>query len=133
MKKISTKSSNNILLKFILKVIFSTVLCLIFLSYVTSKIVYVLDLNTNIDLTLTLLICAITSAVTAAVSVYGIKNNGLLLGALSQIHLILYSLLNVIFNENTYLFFIIKVIIVILVGMLFGFLSSKKSSKLRIK
>ncbi|MBE6719649.1 MAG: DUF3792 family protein [Ruminococcaceae bacterium] len=124
---------NNVLLKYILKVIFSAIISLLLLSYVFSKLAYALDLDTKYNIYLTIIISVITAAITSFISVIGIKNNGALLGAFAQIPLILYSLLNVIFNENEFIFFCIKSVLVILTGLVIGYLTSEKSKKLRIK
>lgn len=124
---------NNVLLKYILKVIFSAIISLLLLSYVFSKLAYALDLDTKYNIYLTIIISVITAAITSFISVIGIKNNGALLGAFAQVPLILYSLLNVIFNENEFIFFCIKSVLVILTGLVVGYLTSEKSKKLRIK
>lgn len=133
MKKISTNSSNNILLKYILKVVITSVITILLFTYIFSKITYKFDLDLKINTYFAIVICIICAAVTAFVSVIGIKNNGFILGAVAQIPLVFYSILNVIFNDSSFLFFIIKAVIIISVGMLFGQIASKKTVRLRLK
>ncbi len=132
MKKITAIKTEHVLLKYILKVILSTFISILCFSYLAGKIVYKLDADLKVNLVISLFICAICSAAVAFISVLGFRNNGLLLGALAQLPLLFYSLLNVIFNENTWLFFGIKAVIIICVGMLFGHLAGMKSSKVKI-
>ena len=133
MRKIAVKGTNNLLLKYILKVVFTSIITILLFTYLFGKISYELDLDMKYDMMFSIAICAVCAAVTAFISVRGIKNNGLLLGAVAQIPLLFYSLLNVIFNENTIVFFLVKAVIVLLIGMLSGYISSQKSKKLRIK
>ena len=133
MKKIAIKGTNNFLLKYILKVVLSTIISVFVFTFTFSKASYKFDLDMKYDMMLSIFVCALCAAITAFVSVKGIKNNGLLLGAFAQIPLMFYSLLNVIFNENTFVFFLIKSVIVLLIGMLVGYVTSQKSRKLRIK
>ena len=132
MKKISTNGTNNILLKYILRVVILTIISILVLSYIFSKIMYHLDLDMKYESLFSIFICAICALITGSLSVWGIKNNGLVLGMLAQIPLLFYSILNVIFNESSFVFFLIKAVIVLSVGMLTGYVSSKKSSRLRI-
>lgn len=133
MQKNDFGTSNNLLLKYILKVVITTILAILLFTYFFSKISYMLDLDMKYNSILSVIICALCAAITSYVAVYGIKNNGLLLGAVAQVPLLFYSLLNVIFNENTLVLFLIKAFIVICVGMLMGLLANKKSSKLRLR
>ncbi|MBR2277942.1 MAG: TIGR04086 family membrane protein [Eubacterium sp.] len=133
MKKISTAKSNNILLKYILKVVITTILSTLLFTYIFSKISYSLDLDLKFDNYFAIVICALCAAITAFVSVLGIKNNGFILGAVAQVPLLFYSILNVIFNNSSILFFAIKAVLVICIGMLIGHIASQKSNKLRFK
>ncbi len=133
MKKISTAKSNNILLKYILKVVITTILSTLLFTYIFSKISYSLDLDLKFDNYFAIVICALCAAITAFVSVLGIKNNGFILGAVAQVPLLFYSILNVIFNNSSILFFAIKAVLVICIGMLIGHIASQKSNKLRLK
>ena len=133
MKKIAFLGANNLLLKYILKVVLSTIISLLLFSFVFSKISYHMDLDLKVNLIFSIIICALCAAITGYTSVLGIKNNGMLLGAVAQLPLLFYSILNVIFNENTAVLFLIKTVIVICTGMLFGHISSRRASKLRLK
>lgn len=66
------------------------------------------------------------------VSVNGFKNNGILLGLIAEMPLVFYSLVNLIFNGNYVLFFVIKTVLIILFGMLIGELTVRKSKKIKV-
>lgn len=130
MKKIST---SNILLKYILKVVFSSIFSILILTYILSQLSYHFDLDSKYNTIFTVIICAVCAAITAFISTLGIRNNGLMLGAFAQIPLTFYSLLNVIFNENTWQLFLLKAVLIVLIGMLVGYLTTQKSKALKIK
>ena len=132
MRKISGKTTNNIILKFVIKAVISTILSIIMFSFIFSEISYHFDVDLKVNMIFTIIICVLCSAVIGYLSVIGIKNNGALLGAIAQIPLIFYSLLNVVFHENTIIFFAIKALIIILMGTLTGYLAMSKSRKLRL-
>lgn len=133
MKKVSTGGTNNLLLGYILKVVFSAVLSILLLTYIFSKVTYKLDLDLKFDNYFAIVICALCAAITAFVSVIGIKNNGFMLGAIAQVPLLFYSILNVIFYSSSILFFIIKAVLIICIGMLFGHIAAQKYGRLRHK
>lgn len=133
MKKLSSASTDRILLKFILKIIFSTIVSILLFSFIFSEITYKLDLDMNINKIFSIIICCLCSAVISFISVSGLKNNGLVMGILSEIPLIFYSLLNLIFYENSALFFVIKLVIITLLGALIGLLTTKRSRKFKVK
>ncbi|MBQ9517908.1 MAG: TIGR04086 family membrane protein [Eubacterium sp.] len=133
MKKVSTSGSKNILLVYILKVVITAILSILLFTYIFGKITYKFDLDLKYDNYFAMIICVLCAAITAFISVLGFKNNGLILGAAAQVPLLFYSILNVIFNGSSLLFFIIKAVLVICTGMLIGHITSQKSGRLRIK
>lgn len=133
MRKISSKGTNNILLKFTIKAVLSAIISIMVFTFIFSRISYSLDLDQRYNMIFTIFICAFCAAITGFFAVLGVKNNGIILGLIAQIPLIFYSFLNIIFNENTIVFFLIKLVIIVCTGMLFGYLAAKKSKKLRLK
>ena len=133
MQKHKTSSTEKLLLKYVLKVVLSSIITLLLFTYLFSQIVLKLDLDLEINNTLSLFITALCSSTVAFISVLSIKNNGALMGIISQLGLIIYSLFNMIFNDNSLILFLIKVVIMIFCGALFGILASKKSIKFKVK
>ncbi|MBQ7204083.1 MAG: hypothetical protein IJS03_08760 [Eubacterium sp.] len=133
MKKIETRGSQNLLLKFVIKVVLSTLISISVVTYLLTLVVYNLDLDLDLNIFLSVIVCAAVAAITAFVSVYGVKNSGALLGIAAQIPLLFYSLVNMIFNENSFLFFVIKCVIIVLIGALFGILAVNRTRKSRFK
>ena len=133
MKKISTCKANNILLKYILKVVLFTFISILLFTYISSVIIYHFDLDMKSEMIFSIFICAISGAITGFISTLGVKNNGAILGTFAQVPLLFCSLLNVIFNDNTLLFFLIKAVIIICVGMLSGILAVRTTNKQRFK
>lgn len=125
-------SSNSVLIKFVIKAVITTVISLMLFSYISSLIIYKLDLSLDLAKIISVIIVAFTSAVIAFVSVYGLKNNGVLMGIISQLLLILYSLFNVLFNGTGWLLFTLKFIMILLVSSLVGYIVARKGKRYKI-
>lgn len=133
MKKFSSSSTDKLLLKYVIKIIVSTIASILFFSFIFSEITYRLDLDLEINKIFSIVICGLCSAIIAFISVHGLKNNGILMGIIAQIPLIFYSLINLIFYENSALFFLIKLVIIVLAGALSGFLTTKNANNFKVK
>jgi hypothetical protein len=133
MKKISTNNTNGLLIKFVLNVIISSILSILLLSYLSSQVIYRLDLDLDNSKIFGIIICALSSVIISFISVSGLKNNGLIMGIISVIPLIFYSLMNLIFNNENVIFFIIKLFISLLIGALIGLLRTNKNKKFKVK
>lgn len=132
MKKLSTNNADNLILKFCVKVIISSVISILLFSYIAGKIVFVLDLDLKLSKYISVAICVLCASVISFVSVNGFKNNGILLGFIAEMPLVFYSLVNLIFNSNYVLFFVIKTVLIILFGMLIGELTVRKNKKIKV-
>ena len=132
MKKLSTNNADNLILKFCVKVIISSVISILLFSYIAGKIVFAFDLDLELSKYISVAICVLCACVISFVSVNGFKNNGILLGLIAEMPLVFYSLVNLIFNGNYVLFFVIKTVLIILFGMLIGELTVRKSKKIKV-
>lgn len=132
MRKTNIKT-NKLLLSYVIKSVVLSILSILLFSFITSEIVYKLDLSLNNLNVITIVICALSSLIVSYFSLGGIKNNGLLMGVISEIPLIFYSLINMIFSENSFIYFLIKTIIMLLIGAFIGTIRTKKNSKIRVK
>ncbi|MBQ9532197.1 MAG: TIGR04086 family membrane protein [Eubacterium sp.] len=133
MKKYSTSSTERLLIKYVLKVVLTSLITILLFTYFFSQTVYKLDLDLESNSIFSVFIVLICSSLTAYISVLSIKNNGALMGVIAQIPLIFYSVINLIFNDNSFILFLIKLAISLFCGALFGILASKKSSKFKVK
>lgn len=133
MKNLHTNNTSKILYIFIIKSLITSILSVVLFSFISAEIVYKLDLDLNSCNSISIIILTICSFLISFISVYGIKNNGALFGILSQIPVLFYMIINLIFHDSSILLFFIKLTIIILVGCLSGILSCKQSRKIRVR
>ncbi len=129
MKKSSTE---KIVVKYILKVVISTVVSLLLYSFIISYLIFKADLSVQTAKILTIIVFGLSAFTVSLISVYGQKNNGVLTGILSQIPLIVYSLFNTVFNDNSWLLFLIKVVLSLLISALVGYVITVKGKRIRV-
>ena len=133
MKKISSANAKGLLIKFVIKSVILTVISVLFFSVIFSFIVYKADLDLKYLEYLSFGVCAFSAILTAYFSVKSFKNNGFVMGLLSCLPLIFYSFVNLLVNGNSIIYFLIKLLIILLFGGVFGLLSTKKSKKFKVK
>ena len=131
--KINSSNANGLLIKFVIKSVLLTVVSVLFFSSIFSFIVYKADLDLKYLEYLSFGVCAFSAIITAYFSVKSFKNNGLVMGILSCLPLIIYSFINLLANGNNIMYFLIKLLIILLFGGIFGLLSTKKSKKFKVK
>ena len=133
MKKFASSSTNKLLIKYSVKVVIITVISLLLFSLLFSWLVYKFDLELDYNNLFSIITVFLSSASISFISVYSIKNNGALMGVLSQLLLIVFCVINLIINENSFLLFLIKAVISLATGALFGIIATKKSSRFKVK
>lgn len=133
MKKISSSSANGLLIKFVLKSVLLTIISVLFFSLIFAFAVNKLDLDLKYLEYFSYAIHAFTAVIVSYISVKSFKNNGFVMGMLSAVPLIIYSLINLLVNGNNIIHFLIKIAIVLLISGIFGFLSTKKAKKYKVK
>ena len=131
--KISSSNAKGLLIKFVIKSVILTVISVLFFSVIFSFIVYKADLDLKYLEYLSFFVCAISAVITAYFSVKSFKNNGFVMGILSCLPLVLYSFINLLINGNNIIYFLIKLLIILLFSGIFGLLSTKKSKKFKVK
>ena len=132
MKKVSVTFSDKLILKFILKSVLLTVLSVISLSLVFSEILLKLDISTEYADIISVVICFVSSAAVSLISLGGFKNNGLIIGVISQLPLLLLILYNCIFNNNSLLLLALKAAVIIITGSVCGYLRVKKNNTFKV-
>ena len=133
MKKISSSNAKGLLIKFVIKSVMFTAVSLLLFSVIFSFIVYKADLDLKYLEYLSFFVCAFSAVITAYFSVKSFKNNGFIMGMLACLPLIIYSFINLLINGNNIIYFLIKLLIILLLGGVFGLLSTKKSKKFKVK
>lgn len=133
MKKISSSSANGLLIKFILKSVFLTLISVLLFSLLFSFAVSKLDLDLKYLIYFSYAVNAFSAVIISYLSVKSFKNNGFVMGLLSAVPLIIYSLINLIVNGNNIVHFLIKIGVVLLISGIFGLLSTKKTKKYKVK
>ncbi|MCH5317768.1 MAG: TIGR04086 family membrane protein [Eubacterium sp.] len=131
--KINSSNAKGLLIKFVIKSVILTVISVLLFSVIFSFIVYKADLDLKYLEYLSFFVCAISAVITAYFSVKSFKNNGFVMGILSCLPLVLYSFINLLINGNNIIYFLIKLLIILLFGGIFGLLSTKKSKKFKVK
>lgn len=132
MKKISFSASNSILFKYIIKALSVSIICVALLSLIVSEILYKLDLPTDGAGVITFIICVLTAFVTAFFSTFGFKNNGAVLGALSELPLIILIIVNMTFNKTDIILSLIKIAIVLIIGAVTGAFRVRKNNRFKV-
>ena len=133
MKKISSINAKGLLIKFVIKSVVLTILSVLLFSLIFSFIVYKADLDLKYLEYLSFGVCAVSAIIISYFSVKSFKNNGFVMGILSCLPLIVYSFINLLVNGNNIIYFLIKLLIILLLGGIFGLLSTKKSKKFKVK
>lgn len=133
MKKISSSNAKGLLIKFVIKSVMFAAISLLLFSAIFSFIVYKADLDLKYLEYLSFFVCAFSAIITAYFSVKAFKNNGFVMGILSCLPLIIYSFINLLVNGNNIIYFLIKLLIILLFGGVFGLLSTKKLKKFKVK
>ena len=131
MKKID--KSDKLIILIILRVLLSTVFSVLIFSIILSLIVSKFDLPLELTDYLTVIITSLSAVTISFISTIGIKNNGLMIGVISQIPLIIYSFANTIIFDNAVYLFLIKLIIVLIIGAVTGYLRVNKNRRFKVK
>ena len=131
MKKID--KSDKLIISIILRVLLSTVFSVLVISIILSLIVSKFDLPLELTDYLTVIITSLSAVTISFISTIGIKNNGLMIGLISQIPLIICSLANAIIFDNPVLIFIVKLFIVLIIGAITGYLRVNKNRRFKVK
>ena len=133
MKKISSSGATGLLIKFIIKAVILTAISVMFFSWLFSFIIFKLDLDIKYLEYASYAVNLLSSLIISYISVKSFKNNGFVMGMLSAVPLIIFSFINLIVNGNNIVHFLVKLLAVLLISGVFGYLSAKKSKKIKVK
>lgn len=133
MKKISSKGSGGIIVKFFIKAVLLTAVSAVLISLIISALVYKADIDLKYLEYFSIGAAALCSAAISYFSVKSFKNSGFLMGDLSCVPLMIYSFVNLLINGGNIVFFLIKLAVIIILSGVFGYISIKKSKKIKVK
>ena len=125
------KKTDNILLGFVLKSVFLSIAFVVFLTAVFSKIVITFDLDNSYCSYLGYAVLLITSFITALLSTMNFKNSLALMCVLSNIPVIILSVINSIVNKS-FIQLAICAVIVIVGSLISAIINAKRSRKLKV-
>ncbi|MCD7872918.1 MAG: TIGR04086 family membrane protein [Clostridiales bacterium] len=133
MRKIKSSFDKNLFINYFIRIFLTSAISVLFFSFIFSFFIYKLDLDMSLIRYFTIIIVFISSILVSYISVKPFKNNGFILGMLSVVPLIVYSLINTAVNKESAVLFIIKLALGLITGGLLGLYSIKKSKKIRVK
>lgn len=133
MKKIKSSLDKKLLISFIIKSVFFSALFCIAFSALISFAFYKFDISFDSSEYFSAFVMVISAGLTGFICSSSFKNSGFLVGAVSSLPLILFSLINLIINHNTVWLFFLKLLLAILLSGLMGAYSVKNSKKIRVK
>ena len=125
------KKTDNILLGFVLKSVFLSIAFVVFLTAVFSKIVITFDLDNSYCSYLGYAVLFITSFITALLSTMNFKNSLALMCVLSNIPVIILSVINSIANKS-FIQLARCAVIVIVGSLLSAIINAKRTRKLKV-
>ncbi len=126
-------SSKSFLLKLLVSDILIQGVCLLSLSAIFSAVTYYLDLDIEILNKFSYITVVLISFISSFFVTKKIKSNGILIGTVSQIPLLLYLLITVIVSNGNFANFGFKVILVLIFGAIGGILGVNKKQKFKVK
>lgn len=132
MKKMSSDSADKLIMSFIIKSVCTTAVSVLLLTFLFSELMFRLDMAPDRADIMSVFISACSSFIIAYISVGKMKNKTVVLALLSEIPLLFFSLINLVFNENSVVFFLVKTAIIMLIAALTGIIKAKRNKRYSI-
>lgn len=129
MPKIKAGDAKGLLIKFAVKIIFSTVMCVMLLNSLCSFIILKLDFDLSILPYIGTAICIISAIVITFISTTGFKNNYLMLSLISVMPLLIYTIINFCFNKTGAVFIIVKICATLAAAFIVSLIKSGKKTR----
>lgn len=127
MVRITANNVNHLLIKFIIKILFSTVISVTVFSSVSSFILLKLDADLGTAKYVGLAVVILSAFIISNISIRGFKNNLLVMSLFSVLPLAIFSIINFCVNKTDPVYVIIKVIAVFAVAFISSVIMSKKA------
>ena len=126
-------SSKSFLLKLFVADILIQGITLLLSSALFSLITYYLDLDIEILKRFTYIIVVFVSFISSFFVTKKVKNNGILVGIISQVPLFIYLLITVIVSVGNFADFGFKFLLILIFGAIGGILGVNKKEKFKVK
>ncbi len=126
-------SSKSFLLKLFVADILIQGITLLLSSAFFSLITYYLDLDIEILKRFTYTIVVFVSFISSFFVTKKVKNNGILVGIISQVPLFIYLLITVIVSKGNFADFGFKFLLILIFGAIGGILGVNKKEKFKVK
>lgn len=133
MKKFTVIKADRLLLWYAIRSLLLSLFCIVVFSLITGEIMLKTDIQLESSKYLSVVICAISAFIVAFCSCKGFKSRGGVLGIISVLPIILYSLFNLMFKNNILIFFLIKLLLVIVIGAIAGNMRIRSNRKFKVK
>lgn len=129
MPKITSSNTKPLFIKYVIKIILSTLLSVFVLSSLTSFIVLKTDISLDILPYTAAAITILSSIIIALISITGFKNNYLPLSLISILPLLIFTIVNFFFNKTNSILILIKIVGIILSAIIVALIKSGKKSR----
>ncbi len=126
-------SSKSFLLKLFVADILIQGITLLLSSALFSLITYYLDLDIEVLKRFTYIIVVFVSFISSFFVTKKVKNNGILVGIISQVPLFIYLLITVIVSGGNFADFGFKFLLILIFGAIGGILGVNKKEKFKVK
>lgn len=126
-------SSKSFLLKLFVADILIQGITLLLSSAIFTLITYYLDLDIEILKRFTYIIVVFVSFISSFFVTKKVKNNGILVGIISQVPLFIYLLITVIVSGGNFADFGFKFLLILIFGAIGGILGVNKKEKFKVK
>lgn len=126
MPKISATDSKGLLVKYLIKIICSSILSIALLSSITSFIVLKLDLDLSIIGVISTVITIISAVIVSFISITQFKNNLLMLSCISVTPLAIFVFINYLVNNTNPIILIVKLLCIFLSAIIVSFIKSAR-------
>ncbi len=126
MPKIYSNNAKPLILKYVLKIVFSSVISVILLNVIFSFIFLKLDIDLKYSDYVSVIICAVSSVIISMLSVSGFKNNFLLLCILSVLPLLIFVIINFCVNGSNPVLIIVKIASIIVCAFICAIVKSRQ-------
>lgn len=126
MPKISATDSKGLLVKYLIKIICSSILSVALLSSISSFIVLKLDLDLSIIGVISTVITIISAVIVSSISITHFKNNLLMLSCISVTPLAIFVFINYLVNNTNSIILIVKLLGVFLSAIIVSFIKSAR-------
>ncbi len=121
------------LIFFIIRVLISNLIGFFIVNSAVSCITNNIDLSNEFYALLSVTEVALCAVVNSIITAIGIKNNLRLFTLISQIPIFVLCAVNFLSDNYSFLIFVIKIVLIILVSIILSYLLEKKKRKIKVK